>query len=257
MKRSIAVVAVGVLANASLAAAEIITVLYEGRAGTVAQKPFGLTVPLDTPINGYFTFDTNTPDENPANEYRGEYQHDGNAAFLAEFLGTRITGSNTPFYEVQLLQSNATIDTFRVYDGPAPVGNEGGEMSINGTEDPDIQLWFSATEDVFDDDGLIDPFPLYDFSQFGTSYTFSLEDDQGTILLRLSKATEAVCGDMNGGGVSASDALGVLRTAVGSQECLPCICDADGNGTIAAPDALTTLRFSVGASVSLECSVCL
>jgi hypothetical protein len=257
MKRAIAAAAVCMLASASLAGAEVITVVYEGRAGTVSQNPFGLTIPLDTPINGYFTFDTSVPDQNQEDVYNGEYQQDGNAAFVAEFLNTRITGSTTPFYWVQTVQGHPTSDTFRIYDGPSPVGFEGGEMAIDGTTDPDIRLLVAVTEDVFDDDGLINPFPFYDFSPLGTTYTFSLKDEQGTILLRLSKATEAVCGDINGSGISASDALGVLRTAVGSQECLRCICDADGNGSISAPDALRTLRFSVGALKSLECSYCL
>jgi Tol biopolymer transport system component len=50
-----------------------------------------------------------------------------------------------------------------------------------------------------------------------------------------------------------SDALFVLRSAVGLVECLPCECDVDSNGRIVAGDALLTLKAAVGQNVSLVC----
>jgi hypothetical protein len=235
--------------------AKIVTVTWSAEAVTVSGKPFGLTVPLGTAVNGYFTFDTAVPDGN-ASPFDGEYQQTGNAAFVASFLSTEIEGSATPFYWVDL-EMTGEFDTFRIYDGPRTVGHEGGVMSIDGVPDEDIELFLAISEDVFDDDDLIDPFPLYHFGFLGTPHTFSLEDDQGTMLLQLSAAAEVVCGDASGGGVTAGDALQVLRTSVGSRECLPCICDVDDSGSVSAADALKTLRFAVSGTPALACAECL
>ena len=51
----------------------------------------------------------------------------------------------------------------------------------------------------------------------------------------------------------ASDALQVLRAAVGQQECRVCVCDVDGSGSVKASDALLTLRLAVGQNASLSC----
>jgi hypothetical protein len=55
---------------------------------------------------------------------------------------------------------------------------------------------------------------------------------------------------------SASDALAVLRAAVGSLQCLLCECDVDGSGGITAVDALATLRIAVGLPSILRCPAC-
>jgi hypothetical protein len=246
------VVLIGMCAEAR---AESITVSYAATAVTVVKQPFGLVVPRLTTVTGYFTFDTGTVDSEDEDPLEGAYQHDGTSGFIAQFLTNEITGSDIAFYEVDL-SSDPTSDTFRVYDGPRPLGNHGGTMSLDGTEDPDIQLFFAATEDVFDDDALIDPFPAYDYTPAGTPHTFALEDDNGTMLLQLDSAHEVVCGDPSGGGgVTAGDALQVLRTAVGSQSCYVCACDVDANGTITSTDALKTLKFAVGGP-ALNCSIC-
>jgi hypothetical protein len=56
--------------------------------------------------------------------------------------------------------------------------------------------------------------------------------------------------------ITASDALFILRTAVGSQTCELCLCDVDGGGTISAADALRALKKAVGQDVTLSCPVC-
>jgi len=64
----------------------------------------------------------------------------------------------------------------------------------------------------------------------------------------------AGCGDFTSDGVvSASDALGILSTAVGVAQCLPCVCDLDISGSVTATDALIALNFSVGLIVELTC----
>ncbi|HYC00059.1 MAG TPA: hypothetical protein VEC57_13075 [Candidatus Limnocylindrales bacterium] len=51
----------------------------------------------------------------------------------------------------------------------------------------------------------------------------------------------------------ASDALLVLRTAVGSAQCTPCVCDVNASGSVTATDALATLRKAVGSDLMLSC----
>jgi hypothetical protein len=256
-RNAAAAAALCVLIGATPARAEIITVSYEAEAVTVVKKPFGVEVPRLTVVTGFFTFDTSTPDDAPSDAFSGEYPHDGNAGYLASFLGHEVTGSQTPFYWVDLVDGNPQSDTFRIYDGPTAVGFEGGTMAFDGTPDEGIQLFVAITEDVFDDDDLIDPFPSYDFGFLGTSHTFSLEDDEGTMLLQFLDVSEVVCGDVNSGGIKASDALEVLRTSVGNRACLPCVCDVDNSGEVVSSDALKTLRHAVNAATPLSCAKCL
>jgi hypothetical protein len=70
-----------------------------------------------------------------------------------------------------------------------------------------------------------------------------------------SWAAKGDCGQpiTNGSNPVATDALGVLRAAVGLLACMPSVCDVDSNGSIAAGDALRVLRFSVGHAVALNC----
>ena len=65
-----------------------------------------------------------------------------------------------------------------------------------------------------------------------------------------------LCGDSNlNDSVTASDALAVLKAAVGGDECqqLPCVCDVNGSGTITASDALADLKRAVGQLLVLTC----
>jgi hypothetical protein len=55
---------------------------------------------------------------------------------------------------------------------------------------------------------------------------------------------------------SATDALVVLRAAVGLFVCPLCECDVDGSGGISAVDSLATLRVVVGLSATLRCPAC-
>ncbi len=72
------------------------------------------------------------------------------------------------------------------------------------------------------------------------------------------------CGDpiidggtaLTAGTVTASDALFVLRAAVGVAVCADCVCDVNENGSITASDALAVLQAAVGAQVTLSCSSC-
>jgi hypothetical protein len=67
----------------------------------------------------------------------------------------------------------------------------------------------------------------------------------------------SACGDVSGdNAITATDALAVLRAAVGLSVCELCICDADGSGTVAATDALRVLRAAGGQPVTLDCPAC-
>lgn len=61
---------------------------------------------------------------------------------------------------------------------------------------------------------------------------------------------------VSAGMVTSTDALVILRAAVGLLDCLPCVCDVDGSGALFATDALIALRFAVGESVQRNCPPC-
>jgi cysteine-rich repeat protein len=65
----------------------------------------------------------------------------------------------------------------------------------------------------------------------------------------------AVCGDADGNGVvNATDALKVLKTAVGQGGSCPLyLCDTDDNGSVQASDALRVLKKAVGQATDLDC----
>ncbi len=81
-----------------------------------------------------------------------------------------------------------------------------------------------------------------------------------TLLLGVA-AAEAARGDCgqpatDGANPTATDALVILRVAVGLDECEICICDANDSGDTTATDALLVLRKAVSAPVELVCSSC-
>ncbi len=66
-----------------------------------------------------------------------------------------------------------------------------------------------------------------------------------------------LCGEPSGDGqITPTDALYVLRAAVGSATCPLCVCDVDDSGTIAASDALRVLRYAIGLPVTMACPAC-
>ncbi|HYC53600.1 MAG TPA: prenyltransferase/squalene oxidase repeat-containing protein [Candidatus Binatia bacterium] len=67
---------------------------------------------------------------------------------------------------------------------------------------------------------------------------------------------QPLCGDFNGSGtLTAQDALGALRAAVGSLTCAVAICDFNGNGSVTAQDALAILKKAVGIDLTPNCPV--
>jgi len=84
---------------------------------------------------------------------------------------------------------------------------------------------------------LVDPLPAPFIGSGGRSaFVSQIGDDAAPIP-----------GDVNGdGAVTASDALGALGAALGTQQCLLCVCDLNGDGSISATDALIILNLAVG-----------
>lgn len=86
---------------------------------------------------------------------------------------------------------------------------------------------------------------------FNNSGSFQIE------IQRYQYNSPVECGDAaDPSGILASDALAVLRGAVGAQSCSECYCDVDHSGKVVAGDALSVLRSAVGQSVALECPCC-
>lgn len=62
------------------------------------------------------------------------------------------------------------------------------------------------------------------------------------------------CGDITGDGkLTAGDALGVLRAAVGLSLCPQSLCDYNGSGAVSATDALSVLQVAVGMIEPADC----
>ncbi|HEY2774773.1 MAG TPA: hypothetical protein VGK20_12070 [Candidatus Binatia bacterium] len=66
------------------------------------------------------------------------------------------------------------------------------------------------------------------------------------------------CGFPNSGGTTptASDALFALKAAVGASNCNLCVCDVNSSGAVGASDALAILRTAVGIDTALDCPAC-
>lgn len=144
-------------------------------------------------------------------------------------------------------------------------------------------LSYEALKDLFSDemgDDLSDHYPVavtFDFAVEGTTTTTTSTTTTTTTTSTSTTTTTTTtttlptrpCGDpvalvarfsASGAGESravvASDALFVLRAAVGSETCALCTCDVNNSGSVSAPDALLVLRKAVGQDVLFACPPC-
>lgn len=157
--------------------AKRVTVEFEAEAATVTGNPFGMTVPLDTPVRGFFSYETSTPDifSNPADTMRGKFLLTGGWDFRAAFLGREIRGSGTATSSTNLFGA----PTLRFEDGTTSAENL--VMSIDGVDDVSIGLGFSISGQA--KDLPTDQLPaLFTFNPppGGASHTFVLESNSGT-----------------------------------------------------------------------------
>jgi hypothetical protein len=95
-------------------------------------------------------------------------------------------------------------------------------------------------------------------STFGDTFDIPSDDSVNSVVFFSVNAHAVLCGDVNDDGrIAATDALAILRTAVGSSDCGgldSCICNVDGSGDVTATDALMTLKYAVGIGLTLDCS---
>ena len=142
--------------------------------------------------------------------------------------------------------------------GPNPQSSESGHADVAMTPTGDFVVVWENDQDEGNGQGI-----------FGRLYDFPADGTTTTVTTSTSVPATPVCGDPVGASigarsdefaplseVTASDALFVLQTAVGSETCEACVCDVDGSGTIAASDALITLKKAVGQEVTLSCPAC-
>jgi hypothetical protein len=158
--------------------AQLVTVEYQALANTVTNQPFGSVVPRLTPVWGYFTYNSNTPDLSPADQMRGKFEPVVNWQFRAEFLDKVITGSG---------QATATTNLF---GSPTLAFNDGGNrqgrgiMRINGNPDATIEFGLSIAGQS--KDLPTDKLPLnftFNPPPGGAVHTFVLKDQSGSMLL--------------------------------------------------------------------------
>jgi hypothetical protein len=98
--------------------------------------------------------------------------------------------------------------------------------------------------------GLLDEVSLYDRA-------LSAEEIQAIHEAASFGKCVGLCGDTNSDrSIKASDALFVLRSAVGTETCDFCLCDLNGSSSITAGDALSALRIAVGVNVATSCPEC-
>lgn len=193
-ENAVAAVIGDVLVDEQATAADKVTVMYQAHIATISGTPFGFDSSARTEIvTGSFTYDRTTGDVSPADAARGNYPHlGGGGAFQATVLGTTITGSTTPYVQIEDFGAGVS-DTFRYIDGPRSIGNQGGVMNVNGAARQDVQLTIAFTDssgNAFTNDSLPFPLPfavapLAQPSPFFFPHTFSLKDNSGTMLLQL------------------------------------------------------------------------
>lgn len=175
MKTSLLLLLASSLA-ASSALAKRVTVAFEAEAATVTGNPFGMTVPLNTPVRGYFSYETSTPDifSNPADTMRGKFLIAGGWDFRAAFLGREVRGSGTATSSTNLFGA----PTLRFEDGKT--SSEDLVMSIDGVDDENIGLGFAISGQAKDlPTDQLPVFFTFNPPPGGASHTFVLESDTG------------------------------------------------------------------------------
>jgi hypothetical protein len=109
-----------------------------------------------------------------------------------------------------------------------------GVLHVAGTTD--TELW-----------PLIDPLPQ----------AFRGSGGRQAFVVRIGDDAAPIPGDVNGDGVvTASDALAGLGAAIGTVQCLLCVCDLNGDGNVSATDALVILQLAVSIPVVTNPPAC-
>ena len=133
----------------------------------------------------------------------------------------------------------------------APSGEpRGTEFQVNTY--PDTHVYYPH----IDASGVSDFVVAWTSSESFASYgEFQDGDGPGIVARKFSVLPD--CGDADRNAkATAADALVVLREALGSTACEPCVCDVDGSGQVTSGDALSVLRNAVGLATELSCLDC-
>ncbi|MFN2427841.1 MAG: hypothetical protein ABR587_15500 [Candidatus Binatia bacterium] len=93
-----------------------------------------------------------------------------------------------------------------------------------------------------------------------TDVSGAIKDSRTVKVVLGFDASAALCGHGTDASIgfrpTTSDALVALRTSVGSSSCAACRCDVDSSGSVAVSDALKVLRAAVGLAGVLDCPAC-
>jgi len=171
------------------------------------------------------------------------FSQDGNTGIIVTFDDTRTNGLPT---EVGIVWTdggaNASV-TFEAFDadGVSLLGPNGpnahADASNSGTTDED--RLYGATNPT------------------GISKIVINNPGGGIEVDHLQLNRCILCGDANGDlDVTASDALFVLAVSVGIETCDVCICDVNATGSVNVTDALAILRTAVGSGSPTSCLAC-
>ena len=181
----------------------------------------------------------------------GEMNVSDTASFRPTNLGVAMDADTfTTAYELFVSGPGPKIEATRFMHGGGQIGDTFTvHMSSPASRNPDIAS-----------DGVSRYVVVYDVvGNPGTDVTARLytSNPGGSTTTTTTTMPATACGDADGsGGVTATDALLALSTAVGSGSCPLCLCDVDSSGTITAADALRILNEAVGLPVVLTCVAC-
>jgi len=170
----------------------MVTVAYTGTVQTVTGTPLGFDVSVRLePVTGCISYDVCLPDSNATSE-RGEYDHAPTftSGFEFELEGVVVTGSGRAIVEIE---DFASSDTFRYKDGPQFFDSTNRSLFVDGVPDFDLELWISITDGTsaaHPDDSIPSVFPMSDITSY--THTFSVSDDDGTLLMQLDAMGQTV-----------------------------------------------------------------
>lgn len=163
-------------------------VTFAAAVETVAGSPLGLDRGAEgTVFDGSFGYDAAAPDLDDDDPRRGWYPHDEGGGFTLTVGDHVVTGSGRP--EVEVLDHDP--DRFAFSDGP-DAADDDRWMQVDGEDRPDVVVTLAVTgtwNGWLGSDALPAPFQPVDTAV--AESTFTLSDERGTLILRLTRLTPA------------------------------------------------------------------
>lgn len=206
---------------------------------------------VSTVVQGWWV-GLNDTNDGPPNEPAGSfhlYQSD-----VPDFQSGDQGINDGEWHQLVAVRDSSSANQIRLYvDGervPSPTSS-GGIHSIVPTTAPFLvaaAIFSGQPQGTYDGD--IDELRIWDnaLSDDEVRFFYDHPDSQNAVL----------CGDANStSSISATDAQLALRTSVGTASCLDCVCDVNGIGGVTATDALAILKVSVQLHVPFSCPLCI